>query len=98
MDATGREAPRFNNIMRLLVVRGAPHPEPARRLLDYLAGPEVERRLAEGRAGFIPLRPETPAGRALEQLGPPAAMELTPENLLQQLEPSSTWTRQHFHP
>ncbi|NQT13371.1 MAG: extracellular solute-binding protein [Planctomycetes bacterium] len=80
------------------LIRGAANPEPARRLVDYLASPEVERKLAEGRAGFIPLRAETPSGRAIDQLGRPKAMEPTPEELLEQLEPSSTWTRQHFHP
>jgi len=80
------------------LIRGASHPAAARRLIEYLAGADVERRLASGRAGFIPLRAATPAGRAIDQLGRPRAMKLTSRELLEQLEPSSQWTREHFHP
>lgn len=80
------------------VVRGCPHPDEARRLVEYLVGPAVERELTSGRAGFIPLRDKTPAGGAVEQLGRPKAMKTARRELLEQLEPSSQWTREHFHP
>jgi iron(III) transport system substrate-binding protein len=38
------------------LVKGAPHPEAARRLIDYLLSHEVERMLAEGPSGQIPVR------------------------------------------
>ena len=43
------------------VVKGAPNPDSARRLLEYLLSPEVERRLAEGRSAQIPLNPNVQA-------------------------------------
>jgi iron(III) transport system substrate-binding protein len=80
------------------LLRGAPHPEAARRLIDYLVGPEVESQLADGRAGFIPVRPDAPVGKAVSQLGLPRPMDLSRQSLLEQLEPSSQWTKEHFHP
>jgi iron(III) transport system substrate-binding protein len=43
------------------VIRGAPHPAAARRLVEYLLRPETEALLATGPAGQIPLHPETAA-------------------------------------
>ncbi len=37
------------------ILADAPHPEAARRLVDYILSPEVERRLAESRSAQIPL-------------------------------------------
>ncbi|MGB7160715.1 MAG: extracellular solute-binding protein [Tepidisphaeraceae bacterium] len=37
------------------LIRGAPHPREARRLIDYLLSPQVERRLAQMPAAQIPL-------------------------------------------
>ncbi len=42
----------------LVVVRGGPHPEAARRLVDWLLRPEVEARLATGPSAQIPLNPD----------------------------------------
>jgi iron(III) transport system substrate-binding protein len=78
------------------LIRGAPHPEAARTLIDYLVGPEVESQLAGGRAGFLPVRTDAPAGKAVAQLGLPRPIELSRQSLLEQLEPSSQWTREHF--
>jgi len=46
------------------LIRGAPHPEAARRLIDYLLSPEVEAKLAAMRSIQIPLNPavNTPQG------------------------------------
>lgn len=41
----------------LAIIKGCPHPEEARRLVDYLLGPQVEARLAEGPSAQIPLNP-----------------------------------------
>lgn len=37
------------------IIRGGPHPEAARRLVDYLLSPEVETKLAAGPSAQIPL-------------------------------------------
>lgn len=39
----------------LAMIKGAPHPEEARRLADYLYSSEIETKLAEGPSGQIPL-------------------------------------------
>jgi iron(III) transport system substrate-binding protein len=41
----------------LAIVAGCPHPEAARRLVDYLLSPEVEAKLAAGPSAQIPLNP-----------------------------------------
>ncbi len=42
----------------LAIVRDCPHPEHARRLVDWLLQPQIEARLARGPSGQIPLNPE----------------------------------------
>jgi len=45
----------------LAIVKGCPHPEAARKLVDFLLQPAVEKRLAEGPSGQIPLNPNVDA-------------------------------------
>src|SRR5262249_26014237 len=45
----------------LAIPKGAPNPEAARRLVDYLLSPAVEKSLAEGPSAQIPLNPEVTA-------------------------------------
>jgi iron(III) transport system substrate-binding protein len=45
----------------LAVLKGSPNPASARRLVDFLLGPEVEARLAEGDSHQIPVNPEVKA-------------------------------------
>lgn len=42
----------------LALVRGAPHPAAARKLIDFLLSPAVETALAHGPSGQIPLNPQ----------------------------------------
>jgi iron(III) transport system substrate-binding protein len=42
------------------LVRGAPHPDLGRKLIDYLLSRDVERRLAECDSAQVPLRPDVP--------------------------------------
>jgi len=39
----------------LAILKGAPHPDQARRLVDYLLSPQIESRLADGPSAQIPL-------------------------------------------
>jgi iron(III) transport system substrate-binding protein len=41
----------------LMIIKGGPNPDGARKLVDYLLGPEVESRLAESDSHQIPLNP-----------------------------------------
>jgi iron(III) transport system substrate-binding protein len=43
-----------------VLIAGAPHPEAARRFIDYLLSPETERHLAESDAAQMPLRSDVP--------------------------------------
>lgn len=49
----------------VLIVRGAPHPEAARLLVDFLLSPASERMLAEADCAQIPLRAGVPPPREL---------------------------------
>ncbi|MCA9261589.1 MAG: extracellular solute-binding protein [Planctomycetales bacterium] len=51
------------------ILKGCPHPDEARRLVDYLLAPPVERQLAEGPAGQIPVNPQVDA---TSRAAPPA--------------------------
>ncbi len=48
----------------VLLIQGAPHPQNAKKLMDYLLSAETEKKLAYSDAAQIPLHPgvETPAG------------------------------------
>ena len=52
-DAAGLGVPVMPNMLSLIA--NAPHPEEARRLIDYLLSPDVERQLAQSEAVQIPL-------------------------------------------
>jgi iron(III) transport system substrate-binding protein len=43
------------------IMKGAPHPEAARKLVDFLLSPEVEKRLAEADSAQIPMNPNVKA-------------------------------------
>jgi iron(III) transport system substrate-binding protein len=58
------EFPRLGTLYvpnTLAVVKGAPNPDGARKLVDYLLSAEVEKKLAEGPSHQIPLNPEVQA-------------------------------------
>ncbi len=61
------------------VVKGCPNPDGARRLVNYLLSPEVEKRLAEGGAYQIPLNPAVranlPAGLETPRTVKPMAVD-----------------------
>ena len=52
-DRDGIGVPVMPNMVSLIA--GAPHPDQAKKLIDYLLSPEVERQLAESEAVQIPL-------------------------------------------
>src|SRR5262245_23239811 len=57
-DRDGIGVPVMPNMVSLIA--GAPHPDEARRLIDYLLSPEVERQLAQSEAVQIPLHAGVP--------------------------------------
>jgi iron(III) transport system substrate-binding protein len=78
------------------LVHDAPHPEAARRLIDFLVARETGERLAAGDSGYLAVRPprEGKAGGAI----PARVMAVSHDALLEQLDPSSRWTAEHFRP
>jgi iron(III) transport system substrate-binding protein len=73
------------------LVRGAPHRQAAERLIEHLVSPEVVRQLAVEGSGYRDVRAKPAAGS-------PTVLEIEPGALLEQLEASSRWTQEHFHP
>ena len=57
-DRDGMGVPVMPNLVSF--VRGAPHPEEGRKLIDYLLSPDVERMLAQSEAVQIPLHEGVP--------------------------------------
>ena len=49
----------------VLMVRGGPHPGPAKTLIDYLLSPETERKLAAADCAQLPLHPDVDPPREL---------------------------------
>jgi len=77
----------------VVLLRGAPHPEAARKLIDYLLSAAVEQRMAES-AAHIPLRTgiKTPAHvRSAEGL---RAMAVDYARVSEQVEAQQPWLRQ----
>jgi iron(III) transport system substrate-binding protein len=59
-----KDFPRLGTLFipnTVAVIKGSPNPEGARKLVDYLLSPEVEKRLAESDSHQIPLNPEVKA-------------------------------------
>jgi iron(III) transport system substrate-binding protein len=77
------------------LIRGAPHLDNARKLIDYLAGREAQAALTGSDSGYLPVRPDL-AG--LEAKPPVKTMRISQQAWLEQLEPGSRWTNEHFHP
>jgi iron(III) transport system substrate-binding protein len=78
------------------IVRRAPHPEEARRLIDYLLSAEVEQRLAEGASAQIPLRhgaPKSTRVRGPEEVKP---MEVDFEKAAAALGTARKLVKSHF--
>ncbi len=60
----------------LAIIRGAPHAEAARKLVDYLLSPEVETMLAAGPSAQIPLNPKVHVPNRIKTPGTIRAMKV----------------------
>jgi iron(III) transport system substrate-binding protein len=60
----------------LAIIKDCPHPEQARRLVEYLLQPEIESRLAQGPSGQIPLNPQVDVPLRVETPRTVKAMEI----------------------
>ncbi len=73
------------------LIHKAPHPQAARKLIDFLLSDETVSQLTQPGSGYTPTR------RPSDSKGEPiVSLKVVPAALLEQLEPSSKWTRVYF--
>ena len=80
----------------LALVKGSPHAAEARRLVDYLLGPEVEEKLARGRSAQIPLNPNVTVKVRVETPATVRALEIDFAAAADKWDVSSTYLREQF--
>jgi iron(III) transport system substrate-binding protein len=76
-----------------LLIKGGPHPETGRKLVDYLLTPDVERRMADS-AAHMPLRPEVPVPQGLKRVSDIKAMQVDYARVADEMERIQPWLRQ----
>ena len=81
----------------VLIVRGAPHPDPAKRLVDHLLSPETERKLAAADCAQLPLHAGVEPPRELPPISALRRMPVDTARVaakLEQLRPYlEAWSR-----
>jgi iron(III) transport system substrate-binding protein len=60
----------------LSIIKGGPNPDAARKLVDFLLSPEIEKRLAAGPSGQIPLNPKVEVATKVKTPRDVKAMEV----------------------
>ncbi len=78
------------------LVRGAPHPTAARKLVDYLLSPEVEARLARSGSAQMPVRPDVAVPSGMTRIDRIRPMRVSAEEVAAQFPASSAWLTQSF--
>jgi len=76
-----------------VLVKGGPHPDTGRKLVDYLLTPDVERRMADS-AAHMPLRPEVPVPQGLKRVSEIKAMQVDYARVATEMERIQPWLRQ----
>lgn len=80
----------------LAVLRGAPHAEHARRLVDYVLSAEVETKLAQGLSAQIPLHQDVHLDLRVESPATIQAMEVDFEAAVRRWEAVGTYLKERF--
>jgi iron(III) transport system substrate-binding protein len=80
----------------LCIIKDAPHPAAARKLVDYLLSPQVEAALAGGPAGQIPLNPQVQAETRVESPRTVRPMEVDFQSAADQWDGAAQFLEQHF--
>ena len=76
------------------LVKGGPNPEGAKRLIEYLLRPGVEKRLAESRSIQIPLNPTVSAPESVPAISDIHTMTPSFPEIAAQMEKSATRLRE----
>jgi len=77
----------------VLMMKGDPHPDPARGLVDYLLGRDVERRLAES-AAHLPLRAGIPTPPNVRPATALRTMQVDYAKVAAELDRIQPWLRE----
>ncbi len=77
----------------VVLLRGGPHPEPGKRLVDYLLTPDVERRMAEV-AAHMPLRASVATPHNVKGVHDIRAMQVDYATIGTEMERIQPWLRQ----
>lgn len=82
----------------LAVIKGCPHPDAARRLVDYVLSPAVEAKLAAGPSAQIPLNPDVQTKPRAEVKTPATvkAMQIDFEKAADKWETATKFLRERF--
>lgn len=78
----------------LSVIKNAPNPEGAQKLIDYLLSPAIEQRLAEGRSIQIPLNPAVPPQNKLPAIADIKVMDVSFEAMAGEMEKAAAQLRE----
>jgi iron(III) transport system substrate-binding protein len=76
----------------IVMIKGGPHPDEAAKLVDWLAGAEVEKALAES-AAHMPLRPEVVVPAGMRPLKEIRAMSVDYAKVADQMDAIQPWLR-----
>lgn len=77
----------------VVLLRGGPHPETARRLIDYLLSAEVEGKMADT-AAHMPLRPVVPTPANVRRVSDIRSMNVDYSRVAAEMERIQPWLRQ----
>ena len=80
----------------MAIIKGCPHPEAARRLVDYLLSPAIEARLAASRSAQIPMHPAVEADSRVETPRTVKAMQVDFDAAAAKWDDAAAFLRDEF--
>ncbi len=80
----------------LAIIKNCPHPENARKLVDYLLAPEIEAKLAQSDSAQIPLNPAVTTKPRVETPNTVKAMPVNFAAAVKQWDNAATFIRDEF--
>ena len=78
------------------IIKDCPHPEEAKKLIDYLLSKEVEAKLAACPSAQIPVRPDVPGPSGLKGIEKAKRMEVDFAKAAEQLEAAAKFISEEF--
>ncbi len=80
----------------VMLIRGAPHAQEGRQLIDYLLSREVEEVLAHASSRQMPVRSGVPTPGDMPSLGDLKGMDVHPREVTEWIAASAAWLREEF--